>query len=67
MDSSKNKKLVQEKDKEIEFLQKKVKKLKKDNSKLESKVKLMEKSTSWKVTSPLRKVMRKLKRIFSFS
>ena len=60
-EAKRDKKLVKEKNKEIKSLKKEVNKLKKDNSKLKSKVKLMEKSTSWKVTSPLRKVMRKIK------
>lgn len=55
------KKLANDKDKEINNLNKQLDKLKKSNSELNSKLKLMEESTSWKVTSPLRDVMRKLK------
>lgn len=60
-DLNKYKKLSKDKDKEIEKLNKKIKKLKNNNSKLNNKLKLMEESTSWKVTSPLRNVMRKLR------
>lgn len=55
------KKLANDKDKEINNLKKQLDKLKKSNSELNSKLKLMEESTSWKVTSPLRDVMRKFK------
>lgn len=53
------KKLAKDKEKEIKKLKKQNKKLKKNNSKLEDKLKIMEESTSWKITSPLRNVMKK--------
>ena len=53
------KKLAKDKEKEIKKLKKQNKKLKKSNSKLEDKLKIMEESTSWKITSPLRNVMKK--------
>ena len=62
------KKLSNDKDKKIDKLKKEKRKLKKqnkklnkNNSKLKSKLKLMEESTSWRLTSPLRDAMKKIR------
>ena len=60
-DLNRYKKMSKDKDKEIKNLNKQIKKLKKENSKLNSELKLMEESNSWKITSPLRKTLKKLK------
>lgn len=60
-DLNHNKKLANDKEKEIKSLKKQIKKLEKNNSTLKSKLKLMEDSNSWKITSPLRKVMKKIR------
>ena len=60
---------VNEKNKKIKSLQKdikkknkKIKELKKENKKIESENKLIKSSTSWKITSPLRKLFRLFKK-----
>ena len=62
------KKLAKGKEKEIKNLKKEIKSLKNQNKKLEknnstmkSKLKLMENSNSWKITSPLRDIMKKMR------
>ena len=56
-----NRKEINTLKKEKKKLKKQNKKLKKNNSKLKSKLKLMEESTSWRMTSPLRNVMKKIR------
>ena len=51
------KKLAKNKEKEVNKLNNNLNKLKKDNFRLDSKIKLMESSKSWKITAPLRKIM----------